>query len=173
MTDDSSSDRTDSGALSIALNGAGREAANAFLEKQGRLIDLQIEDLRREDALRHWSLRIRHISDMLKLGFEFSAAAIVIAVALFIGSAVWSAANDHGLTIEAFDVPEDLAARGITGKMLPGQLLDRLFAHLEWGKALWWSGKRGEASKQFVLAPGLDLSSSDRADLSKWMKRDG
>src|ERR1700733_5292594 len=79
---------------------AGRAAV--FLEKQSLLTDLQIEDLKREDMLRHWSLRVRHISDVMKLAFQFAVAFIVLAVALFIGEAVWSAAHDNGLVVEAF-----------------------------------------------------------------------
>jgi tetratricopeptide (TPR) repeat protein len=36
--------------------------------------------------------------------------------------------------------------------------------HLKWGEALWWSGKRGEAKKQFALAAGLDLTSSEKSE---------
>ena len=103
---------------------AGRAAV--FLEKQSLLTDLQIEDLKREDMLRHWSLRVRHISDVMKLAFQFAVAFIVLAVALFIGEAVWSAAHDNGLVVEAFDVPPDLAARGLTGQVVAGQILDKL-----------------------------------------------
>jgi tetratricopeptide (TPR) repeat protein len=103
---------------------AGRAAI--FLEKQSLLTDLQIEDLKREDRLRHWSLRVRHISDVMKLAFQFAVAFIVLAVAIFIGAAVWSAAHDNGLVVEAFAVPPDLAARGLTGQVVASQLLDKL-----------------------------------------------
>jgi hypothetical protein len=44
--------------------------------------------LRREDGLRHWSMRVRHISDVMKLAFEFSVAAILLAIVVLIGGAV-------------------------------------------------------------------------------------
>src|SRR5437879_613051 len=86
-------------ALAAALDAARAssevaERAAIFLDKQSLLTDLQIEDLKREDRLRHWSLRVRHISDVMKLAFQFAVAFIVLAVALFIGEAVWSAAHD-------------------------------------------------------------------------------
>jgi tetratricopeptide (TPR) repeat protein len=112
-------------AMTWAL-GANSEDARVLLRKQARLVDLQIADLEREDKVRHWSLRVRHVSDVLKLAFELAAAAVVTAIALFIAGAVWTAVHDNGLVIEAFDVPADFAQRGLTGKMLAGQLVDRL-----------------------------------------------
>jgi hypothetical protein len=63
---------------------ASREKADASLDeqialsrKQFTIADLQIEDLKREDKLRHWSLIVHHFSDVLKLAFEF---AVVVAI---------------------------------------------------------------------------------------------
>ena len=112
-------------AMTWAL-GANSEDARVLLRKQARLVDLQIADLEREDKLRHWSLRVRHVSDVLKLAFELAAATVVTAIVLFIAGAVWTAVHDNGLVIEAFDVPADFAQHGLTGKMLAGQLVDRL-----------------------------------------------
>jgi hypothetical protein len=134
--DGSSGDITpNAAALNMALSGAGSEDAREFLrrqsaiaDKQGRLLDLQIEDLTREDAVRHWSLRVRHISDLMKLAFEVSVAFIVVAIALGIGLTVWSAAHDDGLVIEAFSIPPDMAARGLTGQAIAAQLQDKLAA---------------------------------------------
>ncbi|MEI9996760.1 MAG: hypothetical protein WDM91_19330 [Rhizomicrobium sp.] len=55
-------------AWNAALSGAaGIEEARVLLHKQARLVDLQIADLEREDRLRHRSLRIHHVGDLLKL----------------------------------------------------------------------------------------------------------
>ncbi|HEY2033434.1 MAG TPA: hypothetical protein VGH02_07065, partial [Rhizomicrobium sp.] len=102
--------------------------AALYLEKQARLTELQIADLEREDAIRHWSLRVRHISDVMKLTFELSMAAIVLAFAVLIGTAIWKAAHDNSLVIESFSVPADLAARGVTGEAVAAQLQDKLTA---------------------------------------------
>ena len=109
-----------------ALGAASREKADAFLEEQTILARLQAEDLRREDRLRHWSLRVHHVSDMMKLAFELAVAAILVAIVVLIVSAVWSAAHEDGLVIEAFKVPPDMAQRGLTGDVVASQLLDRL-----------------------------------------------
>jgi tetratricopeptide (TPR) repeat protein len=120
-------------AESIALGGdaaLGRldPRAAAYLEKQSALTDLQIEDLKRDDALRHWSLVVRHISDVLKLSFELALALVVAGVVLIIGAAIRSAATDNGVVIEAFSVPPDMAAKGLTGDVVATKVLDRLTA---------------------------------------------
>ena len=114
-------------ALNAAMSGASEEA-RTLLRKQAQLVDLQIEELRREDKLRHWSLRIRHVSDLMKLTFELSMATIVLALAVLIGTAIWRAAHDHSLVIESFSVPADMATRGITGQAVAAQLQDKLTA---------------------------------------------
>ena len=134
----------DPAAMAMALGQTGTldPRAAAFLEQQGRLSDeqtkvareqaqvlrLQAEELRREDKLRHWSLRVHHISDVMKLAFELSIALILLAIVAAIGAAIWSAANDDGLVIEAFSVPPDMGARGLTGQVIATQLQDKLVA---------------------------------------------
>ncbi|HUB86211.1 MAG TPA: hypothetical protein VL971_10995, partial [Rhizomicrobium sp.] len=121
-------DRPGPEAAHLALNAASRTAADAFLAKNSRLIDLQIADMEREDRLRHWSLRVRHISDVMKLTFELALALIFVSVVIVIGVAVTEASRDNSLIIEAFSVPPDLAAKGITGQAVAAQLQDKLTA---------------------------------------------
>jgi tetratricopeptide (TPR) repeat protein len=118
-----------------AYGAASREKADAFLEEQmkvaraqERVLMLQAEDLKREDRLRHWSLRVRHISDMMKLTFELALALIFASVVIVIGVAVVEASRDSSLVIQAFSVPPDLAAKGITGQAVAAQLQDKLAA---------------------------------------------
>ena len=91
-------------AAAIVLGAATREKADAYLEKQNELADLQIEDLKRENAIRHWSLRVHHISDVLKLGFEMAVAFIVIAIAIGFGFEIWVweafGENSYGTGVE-------------------------------------------------------------------------
>jgi len=123
---DEQSLRGSDGGAQWALASARPETAEAYLKAQTRLALLQAEDLEREDTVRHWSLRVRHVSDVLKLGLELAAATIVLAIAVFIAGAVWSAAHDNGLVIEAFNVPSDLAAKGLSGEVIATQVQDRL-----------------------------------------------
>ncbi|SRR5665213_509319 len=117
-----------SAADAIALGAEGKldPRAAAYLEEQTRLARLQADDLLREDKLRHWSLRVHHISDVMKLAFELALAAIFTTVVAVIAVAFWSAAHDDGLVIEAFKVPPDMAQKGLTGDVVASQLLDRL-----------------------------------------------
>lgn len=116
------------GALAAGADPSSRARADAFLEEQIRLTRLQIEDMRKENRLRHWSLRVRHISDVMKLAFEISLAFILIAIAVGLGAALWNAANDDGLVVESFSVPPDLAGRGLSGEVIAAKLLDKLSA---------------------------------------------
>ena len=112
--------------LGAALNDPGHPDVRDYLRAQTRLAHLQSEDLRREDAIRHWSLRVRHISDVLKLGFEMAVAFIVIAIAIGFGFEIWAASRADGLVIEAFTVPPAMADKGLTGQVVASKLLDRL-----------------------------------------------
>jgi Flp pilus assembly protein TadD len=116
------------GALAAGADPALRARADAFLEEQTRLTRLQIEDMRAENRLRHWSLRVRHISDVMKLAFEISLAFILIAIAVGLGAAIWNASQDDGLVVESFSVPPDLAGRGLSGVVIAAKLLDKLSA---------------------------------------------
>ena len=108
------------------MGAASREKADAYLEEQTRLARLQAQDLEREDRVRHWSLLIHHTSDLLKLSLELAAAVIFISIVVAIGAAIWMASHDDGLVIDAFKVPPDMAAKGLTGDVVASQLLDRL-----------------------------------------------
>ena len=98
-------------ATTLALVGMSREKADAIGEEQIKLIAeqtmlarLQVEELHREDGLRHWSLRVRHISDVMKLAFEFSVAAILLAIVVLIGGAVWGAAKKQFAIASGLDL---------------------------------------------------------------------
>jgi tetratricopeptide (TPR) repeat protein len=106
--------------------GESEKRAREFLEEQTQLTRLEIEDLKEERKLRHWSLVVRHFSDVMKALFELAVAAIVLIILVALGSAIWSAASDSGLVIEAFSVPPDLSARGLTGQVVAAQLQDKL-----------------------------------------------
>jgi len=120
-------------AMSMALGAAVQNEriaakAEAFLEEQTAVLRLQKEQMQEESDLHRWSLRIRHFSDVMKVAFELSVAFIVVALAAGIGAAIWNAAHDKGVVIEAFSVPPDMAAKGLTGEVVATKLLDRLAA---------------------------------------------
>jgi tetratricopeptide (TPR) repeat protein len=110
------------------LAAASRAKADAFIDKQNELADLQIEDLKRENRVRHWSLRVRHVSDLLKLALEMAAAFIVVALAVGLGVVIWQAVSADGLVIETINVPGRMAEKGLSGPVIAAKLLDRLNA---------------------------------------------
>jgi tetratricopeptide (TPR) repeat protein len=118
-------------AAGLALGGNGEKLdpqAAEYLKELTALARLQAEDLRREDAVRHWSLRVRHVSDVMKLAFELAIGLILIGLVAVIIGAIWTASHDNGLIIEAFSVPPDMAGRGLTGQVVAAQLQDKLVA---------------------------------------------
>lgn len=115
-------------AISLALAGASRAEADAFLRDQRKLIALQAQELSHELDLRHWSLWVRHASGILKLTLELGLGLLALALVSALGVAVWNAAHDDGLVIEAFSVPPDLAERGLTGQVVAARMLDNLSA---------------------------------------------
>ena len=115
---------TDPASLLLAMGAT--EEAREYLRKQSRLVELQIADLEREDRLRHWSLRVHHTSDVMKVMFEVTVALIALAVIVMIAAAIWSAAHDDSVVIDAFRMPADIAQRGMSGDVVANQFLDRL-----------------------------------------------
>ena len=107
--------------------------AEAYLDAQKRLSDLQIARLQAQDKHFHEEaelelshLRLRRFSGWAKATFEFSLGLIALAVVAGLGVMVWNAAHSDGNVIESFAVPPDLAERGLTGEVVAARLLDRL-----------------------------------------------
>ena len=126
MADSDTSGMGDALAARLAIDGRASEEAREYLRKKNRIADLQIEDLERENAIRHWSLLVHHTSDILKLALELAAAFIFVSVVVAIVAAIWMASHDDSLVIDAFKVPQGMAARGLGGDVVASELLDRL-----------------------------------------------
>jgi tetratricopeptide (TPR) repeat protein len=110
----------------------GRKSAKAdpeldrFLKQQTRLAELQTEHLHEQRLLVLSRLRWGRFSDRMRAALQVLTAIVGLAVVVAIGAMAWQAHLDHGVTIEAFSVPPDLAQRGLTGQVAASQLLDRL-----------------------------------------------
>jgi tetratricopeptide (TPR) repeat protein len=125
----------DSAALALALGGASRARADAFLDNQNalivdqrRMLHLQMEEFEEEKPLKLTHLRIRRFGDYAKMAFEFSIGLLMLALVGGVGVMVWNAAHADGLIIESFSVPPDMAGKGVTGDVAASQLLDKLTA---------------------------------------------
>jgi len=110
----------------MALGGASREDARAFLDDQRRMIHLQMEEMRQRNPYEISHFRLRRFSGWAKAVFELSVGLLVLALVAGISLMVWNAAHSDGLVIESFTVPPDMAAKGLTGQAIAGQLTDKL-----------------------------------------------
>ena len=102
------------------------EAATRYFERQARLVDVQTEHLHEQRAVTLSQLKLKRLGERLKVGLQLLVILVAMAAAIGLADMVWSAAHDRNLVVEAFSVPPDLAARGVTGQAIAAQLLDRL-----------------------------------------------
>ncbi len=111
---------TDPLATAMAVSGASRAKADAFLDDQRHHIHEQLKHL-------HLSVWEKQLGVVLRL------ATIIVGIAFAAGVAllVWQAANSSGLIVESFAVPPDMAARGLSGDVVASQVLDKLTAMQE------------------------------------------
>jgi tetratricopeptide (TPR) repeat protein len=118
----------DSLAAHMALATPHHPASEEYLRNHSRLLELQIHRLKREEELEVSHLRWRRFNDQLRGVLQIMAAAVAGLVVAAIGAAVWRAYQDDGVVIEAFSVPPDLAAKGLTGQVIAAQMQDKLSA---------------------------------------------
>ena len=128
--DDAASARaaSDAAAVGIAMNAAPGDEARAYLREQTELAKLQKQNLIELNAFELSHLRWRRFNDQMRGALQLMLVAVGALIVIAIGAAIWSAAHDSSLVIEAFSVPSDLAARGITGEAVAAQLQDKLTA---------------------------------------------
>jgi len=119
----------DPAAVALALGGASREKADAFLDdqravlqKQGALIEDQRHHLHRQYTQLGLSIWQQRLGVLLRIATGFVGLAVAAGAAFMI----WDASQSSGLLIEPFSVPPDLAQRGVTGQVMAAKLLDHL-----------------------------------------------
>lgn len=102
--------------------------AAAFLRDQRRLVNLQAEHLHEQRVLQLAHLRVRRWKDRMSLSLQALAVVAGAIVAVTFAAMAWHAHADHGLVIEAFSVPPELAADGLSGGVVAQRFLDKLNA---------------------------------------------
>ncbi|MBS0279133.1 MAG: hypothetical protein JSR81_16035, partial [Proteobacteria bacterium] len=124
--------------LALAASGLAPEEAREYLkrqstvaEKQSRLLDLQIENMRDVDKYELSHLRWRRFNDQMRGALQIMLVLVGALIVLGIGALVWQAHEARGLVAEPFRTPADFAARGLDGTVLAQQLLDRLDALID------------------------------------------
>ncbi len=123
-------------AVAARLSSSDPEVArdtSLFLKRQAELLEIQAEHLRDEHALRlnhlaHQShlLLGQRLGQLIRLAFQVVIALVVIAIGLGIAVMLHDTFTSHNVVIDAFDAPAALAARGMTGKVVAGDVLDEL-----------------------------------------------
>jgi tetratricopeptide (TPR) repeat protein len=118
-------------AAAMAVNAAERgegldPRAAAYLEEQTRLVRLQIRHFDQEHRLGIEAARRKRFSDRLRNGLQLFIAIVAAAITIGLLGMAWAASQDHGLVVEAFSVPPDLATQGLNGQVVAKQVLDRL-----------------------------------------------
>lgn len=99
---------------------------DAFLAKQGSLVDLQKEHLNEQRELILSRLRWGSLGDRLRVLLQLMTALVGLAVIVAVGGMAWAASQQRGLAVEPFTVPAELAQRGYDGQALASRFLDRL-----------------------------------------------
>ncbi len=119
-------------AVSIALSRRRSrrvdEEAAGFLHDQRRLVNLQAEHLHEQRELQLAHLRVRRWKDRMSLSLQALAVVAGLVLAVAIAEMAWRAYDDHGLLIEAFSVPPELEADGLSGSVVAQRFLDKLTA---------------------------------------------
>ncbi len=105
----------DPAALSLALAGASRGEADAFLRDQRHHLHEQLNQI-------HLDIWEKKLGVLLRL----ATLVVGLAVAGGLSLLIWQAAHSEGLRVEPFSVPPDLAANGLTGQVVAARMIDRL-----------------------------------------------
>lgn len=117
---------SDSPAAENPLDPPEGDEADAFLRKQGKLLDIQIQDLHEQRHLQISHMRLRRLNELLKLTLQLLTALVGVGVAVLLALLVLDAVNDRALVIDPLRTPPDMARRGLDGTTLATQLLDKL-----------------------------------------------
>ena len=118
-------------AVSIAREQAGRDpkitqASAEFLRKQMRMLDLQMEHLGEQRVAALKELQLRVMGQRLRVGLQIVTVLVVTALALGGLVMLRDAFSSRSVVVEPFDAPPALAARGLSGKVVAGGVLDGL-----------------------------------------------
>ncbi len=80
--------------------------------------------IRDQRKLVGWQIASERAGALVKLATGVAGAAVVI----FAGAMVWQASQARGIVLQPFATPPAMAAKGLTGAVIAGQVLDRLKA---------------------------------------------
>jgi hypothetical protein len=104
------------------------EKASAYFVKQSCLVEIQTEHLHEQRAVSLQLLKLKRFDERLRVALRLFV--ILVATVVGIGALIMirDAIADHGLVVEAFSVPPDMARDGLTGEVVATRFLDKLKA---------------------------------------------
>ena len=111
-------------AAAIALGGASRTEADAFLRQQRSLIADQHHHLREQFT----QIRLSIFNQRLSIALKVLTGVVGLAVLAGLCAAIWNASRADGLVVEAFSVPPQFAQAGIGGDVLADDITDKVTA---------------------------------------------
>jgi tetratricopeptide (TPR) repeat protein len=108
-------------------------AAETFLQWQARLLRAQFEELSEQRALRLRHLhnqsresKLRRAGQRIRLALQALTGLVLCTIGAGVVVMLMDAFNSRSVIVEPFDAPPALGARGLTGKVIAGGLLDAL-----------------------------------------------
>lgn len=120
-------------ALAVALAADHARHDDKVAEAAADFLRAQTDALTEQRALRVGHLRsqaregwLRRVGQRLRIGTQVALSMIAVGVALGLLVMVLDAFNSRSVVIDPFDAPQALAARGLTGKVVAGGVLDAL-----------------------------------------------
>jgi tetratricopeptide (TPR) repeat protein len=144
----------------------------SYLAKQEKLVEIQSEHLHEQRTILLSQLKIRRFTDSLKAAIQLVVVVVLGIVIAGIAAMAWEASQDHSLVVEAFSVPPDLVARGLTGQVVAKQVLDQLSEMqaqtFTARPANSYSNNWGEALKVEIPQTGVSLGEA-RQYLHSWL----
>ena len=114
----------DPAAVALAMAGASRERADAFLKDQQALIAAQLHHLHEQLKL----LKLGIFSQRVSIALKGLTALVGLVVVIGVAVAVWNASQADGLVVDAFSVPPSLAEQGLTGDTVSQDITDQVNA---------------------------------------------
>jgi tetratricopeptide (TPR) repeat protein len=121
----------DPAAASLAMHAAGADpnlAANAatYFERQARLVAIQTEHLHEQREVLLSNMKLKRLSERLRVAYQLFFAIAGTLAAAYLILMLHDAITSRAVIVEPFDAPPSLAARGLSGRVIAGAILDQL-----------------------------------------------
>jgi tetratricopeptide (TPR) repeat protein len=121
----------DAVALALAIPAAHHDPelgriTSEYLAEQRALVKLQIKHFDEERRLAIAAAKRKRLSDRLRIGLQLFVVLVALGAVVGVAAMFWDALTDHGIKVEAFEVPADMTDKGLTGQVVAKKLLDRI-----------------------------------------------